>query len=212
MKHFGLLLVILTLLVMHKATAQQGGEILVSKSRFIPYLIAGVNWASISGTENANVSPFATFSAGAGFLALINHPAPLSLTVEASYSGQGYRLKNVTRSSSPEYFKLNYLNIPAVLRFTVPNSKFYFGVGPQIGFLIGSRIISQDGSKSNFKEGVLNNTVFDAVGTFGTYFGDHVDTGVELRYQMGLNKFMATAPDYRHSVLQVRFFMPVFIL
>jgi hypothetical protein len=208
------LIFILILFLVKNSFAQQEGEVRVSKSRFIPYVAGGVNWNSVTGVENtSDVGPFASFNLGAGFLALINQPAPLSVTVEGIYSQQGYKINNPRRASSPEFVKLNYFNIPVVLRFNVsPKSNFYVGVGPQLGFLINAKTIGKDGSKVQLKDEVLNKTVFDAVGTVGKYFGTNNDMGVELRYQAGLSKFMTTTPDYRSSVLQLRLIiMPTFI-
>lgn len=203
-----------TLFAVNNAIAQNNNEIVVSKSNYIPYLVGGLNWASISGVENRSaVSPFATFNFGLGFLTLINKPGPASLSVEAFFSEQGFKLNDVRRNSSPEYMKLSYINIPAVLRFSLSrSSNFYVGVGPQVGFVVDGHIIAKDGSKSKFQEGTINKTTFDAVGTLGTNFGNKGDMGVELRFQGGLNKFMINAPDYRHSVLQVRLIMPMFFL
>lgn len=196
----------------NNAIAQDENEVVVSQSPYIPYLVGGVNWTTISGVDNqSDINRFATFNLGFGFLTLINTPRPMSLTVEASFSEQGYKLNDVRRNSNPEYIKLRYINIPAVLRFNLTkNSNLYLGVGPQVGFLVDDRIIAKDGSKSRFGEGDLNKTVFDAVGTLGTSFGGRADMGIELRFQGGLNKFILDEPEYRHSVLQVRLIMPAF--
>ena len=213
MRFYSLILIVFLLFVFGNASAQNN-EITISKSPFIPYLVGGLNWTSISGVENDSaISPFATFNAGVGVLTLINRSAPLSLTVEASFSEQGFKLDNVNRNSSVEYMKFRYVNIPAVVRFNLSKtSNFYIGVGPQVGFYIDGKIITKDGSKVDFREGTINKTAFDAVGTIGTYLNDKADMGIELRFQGGLNKFMTSEPDYRHSVLQLRMILPMFFL
>lgn len=208
------LLLILSILTINQAFAQQEGEVVVSSSRFIPYIVGGVNLTGITGVENREeVRSFASYNIGVGFLALIQQPAPLSLTVETFFSQQGYKLSNPRRGTSPEFMKFSYINIPAVLRFNLSaNSNFYAGVGPQIGFLVDTQVISRDGDKESLSEDEVNKTAFDAIGTIGNYFGKNKDMGVELRYQAGLNKFMIEAPDFRHSVLQLRLIiMPTFI-
>ncbi|HUH32343.1 MAG TPA: outer membrane beta-barrel protein [Daejeonella sp.] len=208
-----LLLCIFWLIIGGNALAQSN-EVTISKSPFIPYFVGGLNWTSISGVQdNSEIRPFATFNAGVGVLTLISKPAPLSLTVEAFFSEQGFKLNNVNRGSSAEYMKFRYVNIPAVVRFNLSKtSNFYIGVGPQVGFYIDGKIITKDGSKLDFREGIINKTALDAVGTIGTYLNDKADTGIELRFQGGLNKFMTSEPDYRHSVLQLRMILPMFFL
>lgn len=209
-----LLFILIALFSVNWSFAQEEGEVRVSNSRFIPYVVGGVNWTGVTGVENtADLSPFAAVNFGGGFLALVNQPAPLSVTVEALYSQQGYKINNPRRSTSPEFVKLNYLNFPVVLRFNVSqSSNFYVGLGPQLGFLINAKTVAQDGSEVQLNDKVVNNTSFDAVGTFGKYFGTNDDMGIELRYQAGLSKFLTTAPDYRNSVLQLRLIiMPTFI-
>lgn len=206
--------ILIAILLVNRSFAQQEGEVMVSNSRFIPYVVGGVNWTSVTGVDNtADVSPFASFNLGGGFLALVSQPAPLSVTVEAIYSQQGYKINNPRRSTSPEFVKLNYFNFPVVLRFNVsPKSNFYVGVGPQLGVLVSAKTVAQNGSKVQLNDNVMNSTAFDAVGTFGKYFGTNDDMGIELRYQAGLTKFTTTTPDYRNSVLQLRLIiMPTFI-
>lgn len=208
------LLILIALFSVGTSLAQEQGEVMVSKSRFIPYIVGGVNWAGVNGVHNtADLSPFAAFNLGAGFLALVNQPAPLSVTVETIYSQQGYRINNPRRSFSTEFVKLNYLNVPVVLRFNVsPKSNFYVGVGPQLGFLLSAKTVAQDGTKVQLGDNLMQSTVLDAVGSFGKYFGTNDDMGIELRYQAGLTKFNSNTPDYRNSVLQLRLIiMPTFI-
>ena len=204
----------LTFVLINSAFAQDDKAIAVSKSPNIPYFVGGINRAGVSGVDNkSDISPLTSFNFGVGFLTLINKPGPASLTVEALYSGQGYKINGVTRNSSPEYMRLNYINIPAVLRFNLSkSSNFYLGIGPQIGFVVDGNIVAKDGSKTKFSESSLDKTAFDAVGTFGTYFRGRADMGVEFRFQGGLNKFMNSRPDYRHSVLQLRLIAPMFFL
>ena len=213
MRFYRLMLLVFSLFVFGDASTQNN-EIKMSKSPFIPYLVGGLNWTSISGfQDDSAISPFATFNAGVGVLTIINSSVPLSLTVEASFSEQGFKFDNVTRNSSPEYMKFRYVNIPAVVRFNLSKtSNFYVGVGPQIGFYINGKVITKDGSKLDFREGTINKTALDAVGTLGTYLNDKADMGIELRFQGGLNKFMTNEPDYRHSVLQLRMILPMFFL
>lgn len=213
MRFYRLMLLVFSLFVFDSVSAQNN-EITMSKSPFVPYLVGGLNWTSISGFENDSaISPFATFNAGVGVLTMINRSVPLSLTVEASFSEQGFKFDNVSRNSSAEYMKFRYVNIPAVVRFNLSKtSNFYVGVGPQVGFYIDGQIVSKGGTKLDFREGAINKTAFDAVGTIGTYLNDQADMGIELRFQGGLNKFMNNEPDYRHSVLQLRMILPMFFL
>lgn len=214
MKLYRYLFCPLTFLLINSAFAQDDRAIVVSKSPNIPYLVGGINRAGVSGVENrSDIGTLTSVNFGVGFLTLINKPGPASLTVEALFSGQGYKINEVSRNSSPEYMRVSYINIPAVLRFNLSkSSNFYLGVGPQIGFVVDGNIIAKNGSKSRFNDDSLNKTAFDAVGTFGTYFRGRADMGVELRFQGGLNKFMNNRPDYRHSVLQLRLIAPMFFL
>jgi hypothetical protein len=214
MKLYSLIFCLFILFSVNPLQAQDRGEIAVSKSPFIPYLVGGLNWASINGTQNNSaIGPFATFHAGIGVVTLINNPRPLSLAVEAFYSEQGFKFKEVSRNTNTEYMKFSYINIPAILRFNLSrSSNFYIGLGPQVAFLVDGKVIRKNGTKSEFGEDELSKNTFDIVGTFGKYFGNKADMGVELRYQGGLNEFMVNEPDYRHSVLQLRVIMPMFFL
>ena len=211
MKLFRPLATILFLLILKSSAAQ---EVTISKSPFLPYLVGGVNWTSVSGLENrSQVSAFPTFNAGAGILTLLNEPRPISLSVEALFSEQGFKYSDVSRNSSAEYIKARYINVPVVLRFNLSrSSNLYFGAGPQIGFLIDANVITKGGTKVPLKDDAVNGTAFDAVGAFGTYLGDKADMAIELRYQSGLNKFITSQPDFRNSILQLRVIMPMFFL
>lgn len=214
MRLYWYLLCSIACLIVNSVYAQNDKAIVVAKSPNIPYLVGGVNRASITGVENrTEISSISSFNFGVGFLTLINKPGPASLTVEALFSGQGYKINDVPRNSSPEFIRLSYINIPALLRFNLSkSSNFYLGFGPQVGFVVDGKIVAKDGSKSMFSDGNLNKTAFDAVGTFGTYFAGRGDMGVELRFQGGLNRFMHNRPEFRHSILQLRFIAPMFFL
>ena len=214
MKINSLVICLFALFAINTLQAQDRGEIAVSKSPFIPYLVGGLNWASINGTENNSaIGPFATFHAGIGVVTLINNRRPLSLAVEAFYSEQGFKFKEVSRNTNTEYLKFSYINVPAILRFNLSrSSNFYLGLGPQVGFLVNGKVIRKNGTKSEFGEDELSKNVFDVVGTFGKYFGNKADMGVELRYQGGLNEFMNSEPEFRHSVLQLRIILPLLFM
>ena len=211
MKIFKSVITIILLFLLHTSIAQ---EVTVSKSPFLPYLVGGLNWTGVSGVENrAQVGSYAAFHGGAGFLTLLNQRRPLSLSVEVLFAQQGFKYNNVSRNSSTEFIKARYINVPAVLRFNLSRtSNLYFGVGPQLGFLIDGDAVTKGGTKVPLGDEALNKTAIDAVGAFGAYLGDKADMGIELRYQSGLNKFVLNQPDFRNSILQVRVIMPMFFL
>jgi len=211
MKFFRPLATIILFFIFNSAFAQ---EVAVSKSPFLPYLVGGLNWTSVSGVDNrAQVSPYATFSAGVGFLTLLNQPRPISLSVEALFSEQGFKYSNVSRNSSAEFIKARYINVPLLLRFNLSRtSDLYLSAGPQIGFLIDGDVITKGGSKISLRDDAVSSTAFDAVGAFGTYLNDKADMAIEIRYQSGLNKFITSQPDFRNSILQLRVIMPMFFL
>lgn len=202
---------IILLFLLQSSIAQ---EVTVSRSPVLPYLVGGLNWTGVSGVENrAQVGSYPTFHGGAGFLMLLNQPRPISLSVEVLLAQQGFKYNNVSRNSSTEFIKARYINIPAVLRFNLSRtSNLYFGVGPQIGFLVDADAVTKGGDKVALGDDAINQTAFDAIGAFGTYLGDKADMAVELRYQSGLNKFISNQPDFRNSILQVRVIMPMFFL
>ena len=208
MKIIRLLIYIILFSTLKSSKAQ---EVTVSKSQFLPYLVGGINWTGVSGVENrAQVSSYATFNAGVGVLTLLNQPRPISLSLEALFSEQGFKYNDVSRNSSAEYVKARYINIPAVLRFNLSRtSDFYFGIGPQIGFLVDGDVITKGGAKIPLAEDTVNKTAFDAVGAFGAYLRGKADLGIELRYQSGLNQFISSQPDFRNSILQVRVIVPM---
>jgi hypothetical protein len=181
------------------------------ESDFIPYSVGGLNLSGITGVQDkSEVSRFPTFNVGLGFVYLINNS--FGMSVEGSFSQQGAKL-NGTMNDEPEFIKLNYINLPAVLRYhPKKGSDFWIGAGPQIGFIVGGHVLNVDGSQSYMKDEALNKTSFDGVASIGSYFGNAGDFGVEVRYQHGLNKFFNYAPEFRHSILQVRLIFPLFFL
>ncbi|MDB5234566.1 MAG: hypothetical protein JWR44_1559 [Hymenobacter sp.] len=105
---------------------------------------AGVNYSTFSGdgVENAKYK----FGAVGGLAANFGFSESLSLQTELLYSQKGVDLKD-----SDFNFKLNYIELPIMFRYTLSDGKGPFlQAGPQVGYLAKVKVSDGDGNSIDF--------------------------------------------------------------
>ncbi|MDO6435284.1 porin family protein [Flavitalea sp. BT771] len=154
---------------------------------------AGANFANITGGGGKTLVSF-----NAGALVKLPLADALSLQPEVVYSGQGAK----TTISGTDYKQtLNYLNIPVLVKYTIPAGVF-FETGPQIGFLMSAKAKAGDQSESN--KDAFKST--DFAWAFGAgYVIPDVNLGVDVRYNLGVTK-IADGSDSKNTCFQVGLF------
>lgn len=183
-----------------------------TKSAF--YFTAGLNYAGSSGWDDpseAGAGYFAGFNAGMAFSGVINKRNTTLLTIEASFSQQGFRNTLAEDNADPDKLILNYINVPLVLRHS-PFKGFhqmYVGIGPQVGFHVGGHIRTKGGENLELNEDVITKTVFSGLGVVGFNFGNALNFGIEFGYQHSFSKYLEHSPELRHSVFQAKLMLPV---
>jgi outer membrane immunogenic protein len=107
---------------------------------------------------------------------------------------------NVTTSSVGAYDfdqHLDYLTVPLMFQYKIPKG-FYLEAGPQLGFLVDSRI--KESSKPSFRPNGRNKDwydKFDLSADYGIGYMSRIGLGVSVRYTMGLSDAIADeAPTY----------------
>jgi hypothetical protein len=178
------------------------------------YVTAGGNYSGSVGWEDPSTSGagyFAGFNAGLAFTGSINKRQSTQLNIEASFSQQGFRNKEVTIDGDPERLVLNYINVPVIVHHR-PFKKFpnlYVGAGPQIGFQVGGHVKLKGGEKLELNDDAISKTTFSGVGVLGINFGMALNLGLEFSYHHGFTKFLENSPELKHSVVQAKLLLPV---
>jgi hypothetical protein len=122
-----------------------------------------------------------------------------SVQPEVLFSTQGAKVEN---AGSKKDFKINYLNIPVMLKFRIA-SGFYIEGGPQAGFRLTESIPDQ--TINNFAKGL------DLSAGAGLGYQSEAGIGLGLRYMAGLSKVgdfsgKEISPDFKNSVVQASVF------
>jgi hypothetical protein len=148
---------------------------------------AGVNIASMTD-KSSGVS--STISSKAGINAGVDVSIPVSpefvVQPELSYSQMGGKVSAAASGASADVsLNLNYLSLPVLFKYKVPNSGLGIYIGPQFGYLMsasGSASLNgQSGSisvKDQFKSS-------DVSGVFGAEYYFAQGFGISARYQLG---------------------------
>ncbi|TDE18121.1 porin family protein [Dyadobacter psychrotolerans] len=124
---------------------------------------------------------------------------------EVLFSTQGAKVEN---AGSKKDFKINYLNIPIMVKFRIAN-RFYIEAGPQTGFRLSENIPDQ--TINSFA------TKLDLSAGAGLGYQSDAGIGVGLRYLAGLSKVgdfsgMEISPDFKNSVVQASVFWMIPII
>lgn len=140
-------------------------------------LKGGLNVSNLSGSSVDNSDAKSLFGGNAGFFASIPASKNLYVLPEVSFSLEGAKLK-----SSDTDLKLNYVNIPVLLRY-VTNSGFFVEAGPQLGILTSAK--TKFGSTTIDVKDQLKSTNFSAGAGLGFKLDESVAVGA--RYMFGIS-------------------------
>lgn len=160
---------------------------------------AGINVSNYSG---GNINSDAKVGYHLGGLLNFGFGEIFSVQPEVLFSTQGAKVENL---GSKKHFKVNYLNVPVMLKFRIANG-FFIEAGPQVGFRISESIPDQ--TINDFAKGL------DLSAGAGLGFQSDAGFGVQLRYVAGLSKvgdFSAgdIDPDFKNSVIQASVFWAI---
>lgn len=112
-----------------------------SQSQNIAYGVkAGVNIASVGGSEAGDISPLTSFNIGGIYRMKLSER--IDLQPELLYSLQGAKvetslIRNEKKVTAKGTLKLHYVNIPVMVAYSVWNN-IHLEAGPQFGFLVGA--------------------------------------------------------------------------
>lgn len=145
---------------------------------------AGVNFADLNGSDAEGLDSYTSFHFGVlkEWVIFDN----LSLQPELLYSTQGAKV-----DGTDDKFKLNYINLPIVLKFYLTDA-FSIHAGPQFGLLLGET------------ENVLpiDTKTFEYGGAFGVDYALSNNFFVQGRYNPGFSE-IADEVDIKNSVIQI---------
>ena len=168
----------------------------VSAQRITGGLKAGVNVSNFTSGDFENVEKESLIGFHAGGYLNFKLIGPLSLQPELLVSTAGAKYE--IAPGEKRDFKLTYLTVPVMAKFTSPGG-VYFELGPQVGFKLGESI--KDETIDNFAK----NLDLSAGAGVGFKLGP---IGIGGRYLVGLSKVgdfdnSDVSPDFKNSVLQV---------
>ncbi len=157
---------------------------------------AGVNLSNYSGgTINSNIK------AGFHFGSVVNFGFGkiFSIQPEILFSMQGAKVES---SGSKKDFKINYLNVPVMLKFRIANG-FFIEAGPQAGLRLPESIPGE--AINNFSK-----TLDFSIGA-GLGYQSENGFGAGIRYISGVSKVggfsdEAFSSDFKNMVVQASVF------
>ena len=191
-------------------TSLSAQEFTRKEARSALFASVGANHATIMNVENrSEVEPLWGLNAGIGFVGVLNKRGTTMISIEALFSMQGTKLTGAVNSTDPEQMKLNYFNFPVMVRHHPFKNfrSFYITAGPQISLHAGGHVLTEDGSKMEFKEGFVTKTLFDGVAGAGVLFGRTLNGGLQFNYQHGFTNILQNA-EFKNSVYQVKLIFP----
>ncbi len=149
---------------------------------------AGANLATftIKPSDEDNFDSKIGISAGA--FASIPVGEGFSIQPEVLFSGMGAKQKDGTDEVK---YLLNYISVPVLAKFTIPDSKFSVYAGPQFSLLVSSK--AKAGSESVDLKDVLKNN--DVSGVFGLQYEIAPSVNISTRYQLGFTNIAKDESD-----------------
>ena len=160
---------------------------------------AGVNYTTFSG-DNVGGAEY-KFGAVGGLAANFGFSESLSLQTELLYSQKGTELAGTNVK-----FKLNYIELPIMFRYTLADGKGPFlQAGPQVGYLAKAKLSDGDGNELK-----LDNDAFQKLELgYVAAVGYQLESGlsIEGRFNGGINsvgKDDASYDQQRNRVFSVQ--------
>jgi len=155
---------------------------------------AGVNFSNMTAKSqgiSVSLSSLTGFNAG-GFVEI---PAgdKFAIQPELAFSQMGAKIKvdDGEGGTASGTSKLNYLTLPALVKFKVPNTGIGIYAGPQLGLLLSAKE-KGDGESTDAKDNYKSS---DFAGVFGGEYFFDAGIGVSARYQLGLSNIAKDAGD-----------------
>ncbi|ANI88350.1 hypothetical protein A9P82_02955 [Arachidicoccus ginsenosidimutans] len=174
-------------------------------SRKITYGIhAGVNLAKMTDKDQGIST---TTSSKAGFIGGVDvefHISPaFSIQPELNFSQMGGKIGYDTLSTTlDEKFTLDYLSLPILAKYTIPNSGFSIYAGPQVSYLLHSSVsVSSEqgeGSQSASASSLYQKGDFSGIAGVEYYLPQGF--GISARYQFGFINTWKTVEDASETV------------
>ena len=163
---------------------------------------AGVNVSNYSGGD---INSDAKLGYHLGGLLNFGFGEIFSIQPEVLFSTQGAKVEN---AGSKKDYKINYLNVPIMLKFRIA-SGFYIEAGPQAGLMLSESIPDQ--TINNFAKNL------DLSAGAGLGYQSDAGIGIGLRYMAGLSKVgdfsgREISPDFKNSVIQASVFWVIPII
>jgi hypothetical protein len=155
---------------------------------------AGVNFSNMTAKSpgiSVSFSSLTGFNAG-GFVEI---PAgdKFAIQPELAFSQMGAKFKvpDGEGGTFSGTSKLNYLTLPALVKFKVPNTGIGIYAGPQVGLLLSAKEEGY-GESTDAKD---NYNSSDFAGVFGGEYFFDAGIGISARYQLGLSNIAKDAGD-----------------
>ncbi|MEH0157340.1 porin family protein [Limibacter armeniacum] len=157
----------------------------------------GANFANIKNLEAERL-----VGLNAGGMLSFRMSEGVGIQPEVIYSQQGAKREenNVTVKS-----RLNYLNVPVMLKFYLTDG-FNLQMGPQVGFLLDSKLEAESGSLGLNTDFEDNTNEIDYGVNFGAAIEGREGFYLEGRYTLGMKDIMqgnASDNEYRNNVVSV---------
>ena len=158
-------------------------------------LKAGLNISGLDVKDGVDFDSKAGFHIGG--LAHVHLSPHFGIQPEIVYSEQGGQDNN-----DNEKWKINYLNVPVLFQY-MTGSGFRLQTGPQLGFVVSSKIKSGD-IEQNIKDDVSR---VDVSWSLGASYLFPEAIGIDARYNIGItNVNDAETPKVRNRVFQIGLF------
>jgi len=178
----------------------------------------GVNFADVGGDDVSNTKNKTGFIAG-GFAEFMIG-SMFAVQPEVLYSQKGFKIDDPDVDGK---LKLDYIEVPVLLKINVPieGSKVHpsFYAGPAVSFKSSCKLQGEESGVS-FDIDCDSPLIFDLIGEelpikstdFGVVFGGGIsfdvggaEVGVDVRYNLGLTKFVDTDPqlDAKNRVISI---------
>jgi hypothetical protein len=176
-----------------------------SKAQISLGLKGGLNVSNLNGLSIPDVETNALVGFHVGAFLPINLGRNFALQPELVYSTQGAKLEGAL----DEDYKLNYFNVPVMLRFYT-NGGFFLEAGPQLGFQVGDVSLDDDDYEDE-----LNNSDFSICGGLG-FMGKSQKFGIGARYNVGVSKLGDLSStnfedtDFKNGVFQLSLYWRLF--
>lgn len=156
----------------------------------------GLNVANQNYSGDGAPSPSSIIGFQIGGFVEVKIAEKISIQPELLYSTQGSKFNMVVNNDGTDYdtentFKLSYINIPVMFKYYATN-KFSLEAGPQIGFLVDSKLKTDVLGQSVTQDA---KNLFESI-DFGLNIGANYDftkkISAGVRYNLGLTNVMKT--------------------